>query len=52
MFTSGVCTRGVCEGVCVQEYERVCKGVCEGVCVERECVQGVVCLQEACGEGV
>ena len=52
MFTSGVCTSGVCEGVCVQGYVRVCKGVCEGVCVERECVQGVVCLQEACGEGV
>ena len=52
VFTSGMCTRGVCKGVCVQEYVRVCKGVCEGVCVERECVQGVVCLQEACGEGV
>ena len=38
--------------MCVQEYVRVCKGVCEGVCVERECVQGVVCLQETCGEGV
>ena len=28
MFTSGVCTRGVCEGVCVQGYVRVCEGVC------------------------
>ena len=30
----------------------MCKGGCEGVCVEMECVQGVLCLQAVCEEGV
>ena len=35
VFTSGVCTRSVCNGVCVREcVERVFpRGVCKGVCV-------------------
>ena len=35
VFTSGVCTRNMCEGVCVTRgcFQGVCEGVCEGVCV-------------------